>query len=283
MLRCALGVANFANFGTPKAMRPGLRTASLARLRQTKAKGAGDGETLLAFVTRHAAVKPQVLRRELAGLADAAAATSRDAVAEELRALTAERHGADAERAALEADESPLADVAAERVRRCVEAVDNDLERLETALEDLDEDVADCLASYGEDGKTADFQAWIGDLLQFVDAYGAEFREIEDAALRTRRRVELEAKKRLRKAALENLADRDLVSRAPVARDSMAGADFTNFLMNVRSGSVLDANVAGDASDDDWSDDDNANAATPTSARTPAPGRRSLRRDSPAA
>ena len=70
-----------------------------------------------------------MLRRELGGLADAAQATSRDALAEELRALTAERHGADAERERLAAEGSAVSDLAAARVARVVADVDVDLER----------------------------------------------------------------------------------------------------------------------------------------------------------
>ena len=130
VLRTALGVANFANHGTARAQRPGVRTSALGKLREARARGGGaESANLLQYVARHARVKPQVLRRELGGLADAAQATSRDALAEELRALTAERHGADAERERLAAEGSAVSDLAAARVARVVADVDVDLER----------------------------------------------------------------------------------------------------------------------------------------------------------
>ena len=222
-----------------------------------------------------------MLRRELGGLADAAQATSRDALAEELRALTAERHGADAERERLAADGSAVSDLAAARVARVVADVDVDLERaspravfvflprarrpqflsgLEAALLDVNADVDGCLRSYGEDPKTTDFQAWIDDILGFVDAYGKEFEDREEAKLRERRRRELESKKRARAAAL-GAAEPGGAARRPSRRpsqqrDSQSGADFTSFLRNVRAGAVLEAEDREDLSDDGWSDDD---------------------------
>ena len=287
VLRTALGVANFANHGTARAQRPGVRTSALGKLREARARGGGaEAANLLQYVARHARVKPQVLRRELGGLADAAQATSRDALAEELRALTTERHGADAERERLAAEGSAVSDLAAARVARVVADVDVDLERaspravfsflpprarrprstppllvgLEAALLDVNADVDGCLRSYGEDPKTTDFQAWIDDILGFVDAYGKEFEDREEAKLRERRRRELESKKRARAAAL-GAAEPGGAARRPSRRpsqqrDSQSGADFTSFLRNVRAGAALEAEDRGDLSDDGWSDDD---------------------------
>ncbi|KAH8096522.1 hypothetical protein JL720_3899 [Aureococcus anophagefferens] len=106
VLRTALGVANFANHGTARAQRPGVRTSALGKLREARARGGGGAESanLLQYVARHARVKPR--RR-------------RDALAEELRALTAERHGADAERERLAA-EAPRSRTSPRRVARVV-------------------------------------------------------------------------------------------------------------------------------------------------------------------
>ena len=131
---------------------------------------------------------------------------------------------------------------------------------LEAALLDVNADVDGCLRSYGEDPKTTDFQAWIDDILGFVDAYGKEFEDREEAKLRERRRRELESKKRARAAAL-GAAEPGGAARRPSRRpsqqrDSQSGADFTSFLRNVRAGAVLEAEDRGDLSDDGWSDDD---------------------------
>ncbi|KAH8045123.1 hypothetical protein JL721_12707 [Aureococcus anophagefferens] len=225
VLRTALGVANFANHGTARAQRPGVRTSALGKLREARSRGGGaESANLLQYVARHARVKPQVLRRELGGLADAAQATSRDALAEELHALTAERHGADAERERLAA-EAPRSRTSPRRARAS--------SRTSTSTCGVARAVDGCLRSYGEDPKTTDFQAWIDDILGFVDAYGKEFEDREEAKLRERRR---RASRR--------------------QRDSQSGADFTSFLSNVRAGAVLEAEDREDVSDDGWSDDD---------------------------
>ncbi|KAH8061770.1 hypothetical protein JL722_3724 [Aureococcus anophagefferens] len=195
VLRTALGVANFANHGTARAQRPGVRTSALGKLREARA----------------AAARSDVARRARRGA----------------RALTAERHGADAERERLAAEGSAVSDLAAARVARVVADVDVDLERASPRAVD------GCLRSYGEDPKTTDFQAWIDDILGFVDAYGKEFEDREEAKLRERRR---RASRR--------------------QRDSQSGADFTSFLRNVRAGAVLEAEDREDLSDDGWSDDD---------------------------
>ena len=214
ILRVVLAMTNFLNHGFGQIR--GVRVKALAELRKTDAtthENAGKTKNLLQFVVRHAGVTADDLMAEIpSSLLRAVCGGPRRAVlAAQLDDLRSERDAAAAEGKRLSTEGFSTT---ADRMRRMVATIDEELRRLNDAFSSADEAVDAMLESFGEP-PTTHARSWLRDLDAFMDDYEAEYDDMREHVARQERRGALAKKLAVRATFLGDTDTTDDAKEKP--------------------------------------------------------------------
>mmetsp|Transcript_58 Transcript_58/g.66 ORF Transcript_58/g.66 Transcript_58/m.66 type:complete len:1291 (-) Transcript_58:357-4229(-) len=232
ILKVVLAVTTFLNHGTTHGKVRGIRISALTKLRNTKTTPPGDRDggsggsgdvasgdnfckNLLQFIIRHCGITATELKSEISPtmLKNVYNGPPRETIANQLDDLRSERDDAVAERGVLsreattqatgaDARRVAVAAAAAARMAHIVADVDDELEGLKNAFNQMDLAVDSMLQHFGEPATMLDATDWFKDLDIFLAHYETEYNDLREHEQRKERREVLMKKQRARESFL---------------------------------------------------------------------------------